>query len=302
MNADVRDGEITDGQAVRCDAEAHAGRPSSGLRPASRREHDIAETVIDGDVSTVSAMADKVLRIEESQPWLLHFEFQASYEPDLPRRMLQYNVLLNSRHDVPVQSTVVLLRREADGPEVTGTLRRTLPDGRLYLEFRYHAIRIWQTPVEHLLQGGVGTLPLAPISVTKTEAPGVIQRMRERLSTEVTPPQAATLWTETKILLGLRYDSRVAAELLRGVQSMKESSTYMEIIEEGEALGIQKVLLLQGKKRFGPPDAATQTAIQSITDLSRLESLTGRLLDVTSWQELLSKPASKRRTGRKGKS
>jgi hypothetical protein len=45
--------------------------------------------------------------------------------------------------------------------------------------------------------------------------------------------------------------------------------------------------LRQGRKRFGPPDTATKTAIEAITDLARLETLTERLLDVTSWQELL---------------
>lgn len=68
---------------------------------------------------------------------------------------------------------------------------------------------------------------------------------------------------------------------------MKESDTYMEIIEEGEAIGVPKTLLRQGRKRFGPPDTATKTAIEAITDLARLETLTERLLDVTSWQELL---------------
>jgi len=37
-------------------------------------------TVIDADVSVVTAAADKVLRIDEPDPWLLHFEFQARYD------------------------------------------------------------------------------------------------------------------------------------------------------------------------------------------------------------------------------
>jgi hypothetical protein len=52
-------------------------------------------------------------------------------------------VLLKARHGLPVRSVVVLLRREADGPEMTGTVRHLLPDGRHYLEFRCEALRVW---------------------------------------------------------------------------------------------------------------------------------------------------------------
>src|SRR5258708_39204092 len=54
-------------------------------------------TVIDADVSTVTAAADKVLRVDEPDPWLLHLEFQASYDATLSHRLLQYNVLLGVR-------------------------------------------------------------------------------------------------------------------------------------------------------------------------------------------------------------
>jgi hypothetical protein len=41
-------------------------------------------------LSTVTALADKLLRLNETPAWLMHFEFQASYEADLPQRMLGY--------------------------------------------------------------------------------------------------------------------------------------------------------------------------------------------------------------------
>lgn len=83
---------------------------------------------------------------------------------------------------------------------------------------------------------------------------------------------------------------------------MKESDTYMEILEEGATAALHRLLLRQGEKRFGPADAATKAAIEGITDLPRLESLSERILDVSSWQELLGRPTAKRRNGRKRKS
>src|SRR6266568_2915879 len=43
--------------------------------------------VIDADLATVIAEADKVFRVKDQLPWLMHFELQASYDRDLPQRM-----------------------------------------------------------------------------------------------------------------------------------------------------------------------------------------------------------------------
>jgi hypothetical protein len=58
----------------------------------------------------------------------------------------------------------VLLRPQADGDDLTGVYRRSLPGGPTFLEFRYEVIRAWEQPVESVLHGGLGTLPMAPVS------------------------------------------------------------------------------------------------------------------------------------------
>ena len=73
---------------------------------------------------------------------------------------------------------------------------------------------------------------------------------------------------------------------------MEESSTYQYIISKGAVKGGKRLLMLQARKRFGPPDAETAAAIEAITDVERLEQLGERLLDISSWQELLATPPS----------
>lgn len=274
-----------------------------------------AINVIDADLATVIAEADKVFRINERRPWLMHFEAQASYDSDLPQRMLRYNVLLKNRHGLPVRSVVILLRPKADGPEMTGFVRHSLAD-EVYLEFRYRVVRIWQMPVESVLAGGVGTLPLAPIAdVAIDDLPEVIGRMKERVSAEVTRSEEAMLWTATYVLMGLRYDKALADELLRGVRAMEESVTYQAIIRKGEAKGkaegkaegqaegeineARRILLRVGTKEFGIPDAATRAVIARIVEREQLETLIERVRDVNDWQQLLGKSRSPRRNGRK---
>src|SRR5208337_2574444 len=76
--------------------------------------------VINSDLSSVTAEADKVIRVEGPQPWLVHIELQAGYDRTLPRRLLRYNALLNVKHDLAVHTVAILLHHGADGPELTG--------------------------------------------------------------------------------------------------------------------------------------------------------------------------------------
>jgi hypothetical protein len=55
--------------------------PFSGRNPAPAR-------VIDSDISTVTSVADKVLRVEAEQPWLMHLEAQAGPDADCRERLI----------------------------------------------------------------------------------------------------------------------------------------------------------------------------------------------------------------------
>jgi hypothetical protein len=104
------------------------------------------------------------------------------------------------------------------------------------------------------------------------------------------------------ILMGLRHSPDLAEHLLRGVMTMKESSTYQAILAEGNAAGAvaeaRKLIRLMGNSRFGTPDARVRAALDRISDLETLEGLSVRLLSAASWEELLELPP---RTARRRK-
>lgn len=254
--------------------------------------------VVNPDLATLTFEADEVFRLSEPDPWLLHLEVQASYDPELPDRTLVYNTLLYHRQRVPVSSTVLLLRPQADGPAMTGVLRRHRA-GRSYLEFAYDVVRVWQLPVESLLSGGPGTLPLAPLTDdARSRLPDVIARLKDRIGQELPPNEAASLWTATYILMGLQYPLVEVSAILRGVRAMRESSTYQAILEEGAAEGerrgslrtAREMLLAIGSRKLGHPGARERDWINSITDAQRLKALAERIVDVSSWDELMSTP------------
>jgi predicted transposase YdaD len=260
--------------------------------------------VLNVDLSTVTAEADSVLSVEDDVPWLIHLEFQSGYDPDLPLRLQRYNVLVNYRHRQPVQSVALLLCPGADGPALTGLLEQALPDGFLYHEFRYNVVRTWERPAEEILAGGLGTLPLAPLGrVHEDDLPALIQTIRQRLDREATKSQAQTLWTATYLLMGLKYPDTLIERVLEGVSNMTESVTYQKILREGLAEGrakglaegraegraeeARRILKRLASRRLGMPSPEFDVLIDAIGDIERLEQLADRVLDVSSWQDLL---------------
>jgi hypothetical protein len=263
--------------------------------PLSGRTTAAPVELLDADLATVTAAADRVLRIREDPPWLFHVELQSSRDPDLLTNLHVYNGLLYRQHRLLVRTVLVLLRRSADSADLTGVFTRAFPEEEPYLVFHYRVVRVWQTPIEPFLNGGLGILPLAPLSaVVESDLPAIIARMQQRIDQEATPDEAGTLWTATDVLMGLRYPRTLVEQLLQGVHGMKESVTYQAIVEEGKIEGKiearQEVLLELGQKRFGAPDKSTELAVRAITDLERLKHLSERLLEASTWQELLEKP------------
>jgi predicted transposase YdaD len=262
---------------------------------------------IDADIATIAGAADKVIRVAGPPDWLLSVDFQAGHDalaklPDL----LLYNSALFRRHRLHVRTLLVLLHRGADSPRLTGLYERCFPDEPFDVALRYHVLRVWEVPAARWLAGGLGLVPLAPLgNVQQEELPAVIAQMKQRLAQEATPSQQAQLWWAAGALMGLRYEEALIQTLLQGITAMEESVYYQAVIRKGEAKGkieeARNMLLLQGRSRFGEPPPEAVAALDALTDVGRLEELGVRLLQATSWQDLLglNGPSPRRRGRRK---
>jgi predicted transposase YdaD len=275
--------------------------------------------VIDSDLSTVTAEADKVYRVSGPEPYLVHVEMQSSGDITLPRRLLRYNVLLDYRHNMRVWSVAVLLRPEAEA--LTGSLDLRLPDGQQVHDFRYAVVKTWRQSAEAILQGPLGTLPMALLAdIPPESAPMVLQRIDERLIREATEPEAARLINSTLLLAGLRFEKQTLAQLFLGVRTMnlldskilKDSSAY-QLLEEMMRPDMEKQIRVDMEKqirvdmeervrveearsiliglatdRFGEPTETQKALLDGITDRDRLFRLCKKVGSLSTWDELLA--------------
>ena len=71
---------------------------------------------------------------------------------------------------------------------------------------------------------------------------------------------------------------------------------------EGAVEEAKKTLLRQGQKKLGPSSDTLEARINALSNLDRLNDLLDRILDVSTWDELLpppTLPAKARGTGEK---
>ena len=237
--------------------------------------------MIDADVSTVTAAADKAMLIDSGGPeWILHPELASGRDLELPHKIWWYNSVFHRRHRRLVRSVVLLLRPAADGPDLTGEYALRFPEeSEAYNVFRYQVVRLWKLSAERLLDGGIGVLPLATLTDdAATVLPEVIARIDHRLRTETSADEARKLRATTTIVMGLRHSPDFIQHALQGVTNMwdqilEDSSIVQESVKRGTIAHARKQLLRLGQAKFGPPDHSTATAIDMIGDLDRLDAL-----------------------------
>jgi hypothetical protein len=250
-------------------------------------------SLLNVDLSTVTTSANLVFGIGEPLQEITHVDSQAGPDADLHCNVLVYNALLYRLYRVPVHSVVLLLRPQAQHGNINGNVRYAARPGPGYMDFGYELARLWEYPTESLLTGSLGLLPLAPLGRLPENVPldeglkSVIHRVVERLQQEAAAEQVKRLFLATYLLTGLRIPRARARGLFEGVAIMRESDTYLAILDEGRLEEAQTILLLQGEKRFGPASEAVKAALEAIGDVGRLNQLLVQLLDATSWQQLL---------------
>lgn len=258
--------------------------------PRLRIDPTLPVDLVESGITTLTASADKVLRINGPSPFLLNLEFQAGHMTDLVRTLWFRQVALDYQHELPVLTALILLRKEADSPGLTGIYERNAPDGRPTNRYHYEVVRLWKEDPEFYLSGSIGLVPLAPLTaVSEPELPGLVRRMRDRLDRE-DPLLSARFLVASYLLMGLRFPGELIDKLFEGAQNMKESATYQKILGEGRITEARRFLIVLGAERLGEPDEDCVAALEAIESVDRLEAMGRRMIAdpaIGSWEDLL---------------
>ncbi len=130
---------------------------------------------------SVELEADSMIEtLRDGERELVQVEFQSSYDPNMPQRIIEYSLMGFRRYECPVRSYVLYLRKSGRPPR--SPLIRKYNDGQRFLWFRYTVIQIWNMEYrEWLDQDRKGLFPLVPLmkgGARREVVEEVIERLR----------------------------------------------------------------------------------------------------------------------------
>lgn len=243
------------------------------------------------DLSTISAATDVALGFGQPVGEIVDLNFQSGPDSTVAARLHVYNAVLHLKFGVPVRSVLVLLRAKADHRTLTGKL--SYVSGGKRVAFEYDVIRLWRESAALFLHGGIGLLPLATLCKMPGEQSGeqslegVVREIEARLSDLPDHAQAVRLMSAAYTLAASRFSRETLAQAFGGVTIMHKPSVLDEI-EEIEIRTSHKMLLRQGRQKFGEPDRKTEAALHRIKEIPRLERMADAILTLNSWKDLLA--------------
>ena len=222
---------------------------------------------------------------------IFHIEFQTSAQSHLPLplRMLDYYIGLRRQFlTARIRQALVVLK---DTGEPVAAVYHT-PD----VICRYALIRMWEQDADDLLPHA-GLLPLAALCRADEGGPQLLRTIAEHIAALSDPLERRDQIDAAQVFAGLRYRSNLVHEILRRTDMLEESVIYQEILQRGEARGLQqgldrgrregeaKIVLRLLARRFGPLTPQMQTRVAQLP-FTLLEKLTDELLDLQSKQQL----------------
>ena len=243
---------------------------------------------IDTSLHETKEVVDRLLRVEHSGcEVIIHVEFHAGHSGNMiPNRLFQYNAAAMKRYAMTALSCVLILRKEADSPSISGRFVRTIePFGDIH-RFRYHPIRLWKEPLERFLIPS-SSLAVAGVladfgELSLEEAGAEILRCIEA---SVDLDVRESLFNHAIALAGMRFNNEQAESIFGRKLSMLEkySTTVQYFIRRGEA----RLLLASVGPVFGTPPQEVIDKVNAATS-EKLLIWSTRLRTAQSWTDLIA--------------
>jgi predicted transposase YdaD len=222
---------------------------------------------------------------EIGEELLLGVECQSEKDPDMPERLLEYNLRARREHKRPVLSCVIYLRN--DGEVQQSPLRWEIPGGQEILRFYYLVIEVARmTPDDFRQLGLPGLLPFMIMTRGGTSR-AIAEEIFTGLEQAGKQESLAAAYTLASLAFG-KQNSIEQHWLLRRLSNMHESlrdtPVYQEMtrwareeghekgLEEGLEKGLEKGLqqgLQQGRQQ-GLQEGILDVVIERFPELTRL--------------------------------
>ncbi len=254
--------------------------------------------ILDTEQNTVETRhTDSLIRVHiAGKEALIHHEFQTTDDPSMPIRMAGYIIRAIERHNLPIYSSVIYLRRNA-GRRDPGYFIQEISGRPVVMD--YTVIRLGEIEGQEIIDGGPsGLFPFVPLMKRPVgiDSEAWLHHCVDATNAlRVDESIKVDILDRLMILSGLEYDQRLINRILlqEGLMDaiMRESS-FAQYIKQ---LGIEQGLEQGGRQRaiedilevleirFDLSEAhPLSSRIAAIDDLQRLKQLLRSAVQVSS--------------------
>lgn len=260
---------------------------------------------LDNELKFQTRYADAVLKLNNT---LIHIEFQTKYSENLPKRMLEYAVRLESRYNLPVSSYLIIL---------TKPINKYLPipykyewkneKGEITLSFRYKVINIWDLKREEWEKYN-GLIPLLPLMKGKETIDEYMPKYKEKIQNlDATKEEKSDIATCLALINSVYLNIEELKKIWRDI--MIASPLYKEILKEGKieglsegmakglskglsegkaegkAEGLQESILTMVELEFKTVPKSIKTKIQKIFSIDKLRAILRSFKSISSLKD-----------------
>ena len=268
--------------------------PKDFIRLTLERDDVEVLDILGTEQNTVDTRhTDSLIRVHiAGKEALVHHEFQTTDDPSMPLRMAGYMIRAIERHDLPIYSSVIYLRRSA-GRRDPGYYIQDFLGRRVLIE--YTVIRLGEIEGQDIIDGGPsGLFPFVPLMKRPVgiDSEGWLRHCVDATNAlAVDESIKVDILGKLMILGGLEYDPTLINRILlqEGLMDaiMRESSFAQYIkqlgIEQGERRSLAEAILEVLEIRFDMHEThPVSTRVAAIEDLQRLKQLLRAAVQVSS--------------------
>ena len=249
---------------------------------------DIA--LLDRELPSTKRESDCLIKVSDTTKhteFILHLEFQSSYDANMPHRMLSYYARILDKYKLPVYPVVICLYPNRPGLDIPDSYVSSI-NNKDILTFKFDVLKIWEIEANRIIDSNLyGLFPILPlVNHGKTDDKDHLAEcfdLVKNLDIE-DDTLKADIYLSTGILAGLRYSKKTIKNLMK-VELLKESVIYQDILnkgrnegrnegrKEGMEKGMEESIIRILSKRFGNISPGLADIIYHAKNKSQLHKL-----------------------------
>jgi len=199
-------------------------------------------TLLDRELPSINRKLDCLIKVSDTTKhikFILHLEFQSTYDANMPHRMLSYYARILDKYELPIYPVVIYLYLDRPGIDIPDSYVSSI-NNKDILTIKFEVLKAWEINASTIIDSNLyGLFPILPlVKHGKTDDKDHLAECFDLVrKIDIKDNKLkADIYLSTGILAGLRYSKKLIKNLMK-VELLEESVIYQDILNKGRNEG-----------------------------------------------------------------